>query len=690
MSLCISVINNKKIIIFIFLLFFVAGFVLPQIVSAEGMTGAEFGENWHAAPAVDDSTQVSLTWYESIITGLGDAIAWGADYICQAAIFLYSEIFKTLMDLSVTRDVIFIKGWTAVKDIANMFIVLGFVFVGISTALRIRDYEAKKLLLPLIIVALLINFSGLICGLMIDASNIAMRSLSLNSPASGTMGATIKHSIDVVWDKTMTNAAVKENLLGYVANDIVFAIFYLVTAGTFLFLSIILFVRYIMLAILFILSPLAFVCYVFGFTKKYFTMWWEKFLKWILVGIGAIFFLWLASQMLVVPDCKQAPTACNMGQVELLLLKVLLFVVVGFVMALKGSGAAGIAVKGLATGVAGFAAGAIAGGAKGGLKMAADKTGVSRGATAAKDWTTQRLENMGLMKTGKTSANQQSRLNDKDRMTRINSMTAEQMVREIENPRFGNSAHYDRAAMMKKLGDNNQLGMIPAAQRPARIAEAVQFGVRPKDLIGGLASGDIANIVNNPAANPLYDEEARAKGTKTLMEKNDLHRIAEPQRARVVGEVARHGITVGDLAKSDYRYRGYDVGDNGRAAPIGSLNADGTVNTNAINQGPAVREQLETNWSSMSGNQRRNIDVAHLDRAFLMHKTVNADNLKDLRTADDAHRLAFADPLDANAINPALDADLAAAQAAALVAGNTNEQRRIAGVRAEVERILNP
>ena len=65
-------------------------------------------------------------------------------------------------------------GWTLVRDLTNMFFILIVVAIGLATALRIKDYEAKKTIPILIAIALLINFTPVICGVIIDGSNIVM------------------------------------------------------------------------------------------------------------------------------------------------------------------------------------------------------------------------------------------------------------------------------------------------------------------------------------------------------------------------------------------------------------------------------------------------------------------------------------------------------------------------------------
>jgi len=74
----------------------------------------------------------------------------------------------------VVRNSFVMDAWGIVRDFTNLFFILIVVAIGIATALRIKSYEVKKTLPRLILVAILINFSPVICGVVIDASNIFM------------------------------------------------------------------------------------------------------------------------------------------------------------------------------------------------------------------------------------------------------------------------------------------------------------------------------------------------------------------------------------------------------------------------------------------------------------------------------------------------------------------------------------
>ena len=222
-------------------------------------------------------------------------------------------------------------GWPMARDLANMLIVLGFVIIGIATALRIREYEAKKLLAPLIIVALLVNFSLLICGLFIDGSNIVTKYFLAGGGFGPSFLKTLATQANLYSSGLGQDPTNPLNVLGQVIG----LIFYNIMATIIFFLYFFLFIfRYMALWILVILSPLAFVCYVFPFTKKFWGMWWENFFQWCIIGIPGGFFLWLADQTL----SRSLPAAGNTNIINPAVYFVPgLLLIIGFMFALKAS-----------------------------------------------------------------------------------------------------------------------------------------------------------------------------------------------------------------------------------------------------------------------------------------------------------------------------------------------------------------
>jgi hypothetical protein len=188
-------------------------------------------------------------------------------------------------------------GWTVVRDFTNLLFILVIVAIGIATALRIREYEVKKTLPRLIAVALLINFTPVICGAIIDASNILMNFFL----TAGTAGYSSMLNFVQAAGNFLANSF--SNLWHHwtdLFNGIFFfqllfvLVFNFVTSFILGLLIILLLVRHVALWILVILSPLAFFCFILPTTKRVWDKWWHQFIQWCLVGIGGAFFIYLS------------------------------------------------------------------------------------------------------------------------------------------------------------------------------------------------------------------------------------------------------------------------------------------------------------------------------------------------------------------------------------------------------------
>ncbi|MHB8903921.1 MAG: hypothetical protein ACYC40_02375, partial [Patescibacteria group bacterium] len=110
---------------------------------------------------------------------------WGVDLlagICGAIVSALGWILIKLMGILVyfaqyngfIKSTVVTNGWVIVRDICNMFFVLILLIIAFATILRIEEYNYKKWLPKLILMAILINFSKMICGLLIDAAQIVM------------------------------------------------------------------------------------------------------------------------------------------------------------------------------------------------------------------------------------------------------------------------------------------------------------------------------------------------------------------------------------------------------------------------------------------------------------------------------------------------------------------------------------
>ena len=228
---------------------------------------------------------------------------------------------SSFISLSYTQlDNPFIKiGWELTRDLTNIFFVLGLVVIGLGTALRLTGYQAQKALPTLIIIALLINFTPVILGLVVDAANIAMNFFVQGGFGGGNSFANYATSqwgnigslVGGVrfWDPTANQEAIAAAVGSFVL------IFFNLIAGLiYLLFAFIFIIRYIAIWTLVILSPFAFACYIFPATKKVFTQWWQAFLQWSLIGVIAAFFLYLGDHFIRTAT-QEKFLATSMGEI---------------------------------------------------------------------------------------------------------------------------------------------------------------------------------------------------------------------------------------------------------------------------------------------------------------------------------------------------------------------------------------
>lgn len=222
-----------------------------------------------------------------------------------AGVILSWVLSPYFMSLPYTYGGIVDVGWPIVRDFINMFFIIALVIIGLATALRIKEYQAQKTLPLLIIIAILINFTPVICGLILDASNILMnffleeltgfKMLGNMFSAQGTMllGA-LQHFYNPL------------ESLALMGKTLVMIIFDWVAAFIFFMFALLFVMRYVMIWVLVIVSPIAFFSRIFPASQRYlfksilgWDEWWKQFIEWSIIGIVAAFFIYLAEQLMV-------------------------------------------------------------------------------------------------------------------------------------------------------------------------------------------------------------------------------------------------------------------------------------------------------------------------------------------------------------------------------------------------------
>ena len=151
------------------------------------------------------------------------------------------------------------------------------------------------MLASFLIAAVLVNFSKLISGILIDITQVMMLTFvkAFQDAAAGNfiemLGLTRLLSVD----PDVAAAAGEDffSVIGATLLGLIMAIVSTVVVGIILFVFIF---RIIMIWILVILSPLAFMATVLPATQGYGRQWWQKFTNQLIIGPILAFFLWLS------------------------------------------------------------------------------------------------------------------------------------------------------------------------------------------------------------------------------------------------------------------------------------------------------------------------------------------------------------------------------------------------------------
>lgn len=186
-------------------------------------------------------------------------------------------------------------GWKAMRDLSNMFFIVVLLVMSFATILKIQTYGYKQLLKNLIIMAILINFSKLIVGIVVDFFQIIMLTFvdAWKNVAAGNITSALGIDTLVSLNKESGLSGLEidgQIILAYLLAAIMVALAAVVVMAFILTLV----MRIIFLWILVVLAPLAFVANTFPDTKKYFQTWLSALSKEIIIGPVLAFFLWLS------------------------------------------------------------------------------------------------------------------------------------------------------------------------------------------------------------------------------------------------------------------------------------------------------------------------------------------------------------------------------------------------------------
>ncbi|MCD8495130.1 MAG: cell envelope integrity protein TolA [Candidatus Pacebacteria bacterium] len=342
-------------------------------------------------------------------------IAYPLFYITRAVAMVLDIMLFLSVSSSTYSSLLFIReGWEIVRDIANIGFIFALLYVAIGLTLDLQQVNVKKLLVNIVIVALLINFSLFFARVIVDAGNILARVFYNNITVIDTgdfdqsiIGAgqdPVKNVSAAIMAKVRPQALLSKDLYNAPigANGIMpsstekallnlfvillLIIVYIALLGAFVTVSVLFLVRIVSIAISMILAPLAFATLMFpgasGISRIGFSSWIGELVKISFMAPVFIFFLYIILRFLSI-DTFISVTPGATFWVQIMQVVIPLAILIGLIYAAKniatkmsgemGEKAAGFAGK-VSSAIGGVTVGAGLAVATGGAALAAQST----------------------------------------------------------------------------------------------------------------------------------------------------------------------------------------------------------------------------------------------------------------------------------------------------------------------------
>jgi len=196
--------------------------------------------------------------------------------------------------------------WEIVRDIANIGFIFLLLYAGIKTMLG-QGGDVKKTVVNIVGAAILINFSLFITRVIIDAANVlAITFYSSIAPNAVTSTGAFDHTstglsnafTSILNFQTLFQSGANLNELTILTVGIMGSLVLMIAAFAFLAVTIMFVIRYAVLILVMILSPIAFVAQVFPGMSKYGKQWWDALLGQAFFAPVYLFLTWIAIRLL--------------------------------------------------------------------------------------------------------------------------------------------------------------------------------------------------------------------------------------------------------------------------------------------------------------------------------------------------------------------------------------------------------
>ena len=275
---------------------------------------------------VPQVTHAQSSWFSDLAYTVVGKLVFGISYIVSSVMGLVVGVEAWLIEVVLNINTQIVNsppvhfGFPVALSIANLGFTAAIIVIAIATILRWSGYGIKQILWKLVVAALLVNFSLVFAGAIINFAdqftlyflrqvNPTESGSQFNAFASGLAGA-FNPQKGIMLENGLNSLTVEdtEKLSGIAAANgeglgklllpiasLAFVVFSLaaivITLAVFIFM---LLYRYVALGILLIVMPFAWLLWIFPGLSSNWSKWWSQFLKQVFFAPLVVFFLYLA------------------------------------------------------------------------------------------------------------------------------------------------------------------------------------------------------------------------------------------------------------------------------------------------------------------------------------------------------------------------------------------------------------
>lgn len=233
-------------------------------------------------------------------------------YVMGKLVAILAEVLNYAIYIRAGGDIPIVAAtWKILRDFSNMMFVVILIYIAFATIFNLGNYVFQKMILRFVIVAVLINFSLVIGGLVVDASQV-LSNIFLGS--IGNLGDRL--------GAYLTPAALLPSTVGGAADlagaSIVSLLFSIILFGILLFSMAVAatfaIIRVPYIWALLIVSPFAWMSYTLPNAQSWWKKWWSLFIGWNLFLPVYLFFMYLGLLFLSKRDEVMVAIASNSSE----------------------------------------------------------------------------------------------------------------------------------------------------------------------------------------------------------------------------------------------------------------------------------------------------------------------------------------------------------------------------------------